>query len=185
FRRVLFRSRPRPVRPWRCRKDFVKIVDFGIAKVVPAAGAPADGPRLTRAGAVFGTPEYMAPEQAAGRGDTDGRVDIYALGVILYEMVTGRVLHKGDTMVRTLAMQMLDPAVPPSRVRPDLEISADLEALILKALAKKREQRFQTMGELLAAIDALQVPVGLSVTGSPVYALVPLPPGADPALAAA
>jgi tRNA A-37 threonylcarbamoyl transferase component Bud32 len=160
------------------RPDFVKIVDFGIAKVAPLPGQSSNEPRLTRAGSVFGTPEYMAPEQAAGRVDTDGRVDIYALGVILYEMVTGRVPHKGDSMVRTLAMQMLDPALPPSKVRPDLAISPELEALILTALAKKREQRFQTMGELLAALDGLQTPVGLSVTGSPVYALVSLPPGA-------
>src|ERR1041385_3529305 len=88
------------------RPDFVKIVDFGIAKVAPAEGTDA-GPRLTRAGSVFGTPEYMAPEQAAGRGDTDGRVDIYALGVIVYEMMVGRVPHRGDTMGGTVAMQML------------------------------------------------------------------------------
>jgi len=97
------------------RPDFVKIVDFGIAKVMPLPGQRPNEPRLTRAGSVFGTPEYMAPEQAAGRGDTDGRVDIYALGVILYEMITGRVPHKGDSTVRTLAMQMLDPPEPPSR----------------------------------------------------------------------
>jgi serine/threonine protein kinase len=162
------------------RPDFVKIVDFGIAKVTPTGGHNPNEPRLTRAGSVFGTPEYMAPEQAAGRSDTDGRVDIYALGVILYEMITGRVPHKGDSMVRTLAMQMLDPVEPPTKVRPDLDIGPDLEALILKALAKKREHRFQTMGELLSALDRLQTPVGLSVTGSPVYALTPLPPGADP-----
>ena len=164
------------------RVDFVKIVDFGIAKVTPVAGANPNEPRLTRAGSVFGTPEYMAPEQAAGRGDTDGRVDIYALGVILYEMLTGRVPHRGDSMVRTLAMQMLDPGTPPTQVRPDLDVSPQLETLVLRALAKKREARFQTMGELLAAFDDLQTQVGTSVTGSPVYALAPLPPGADPRL---
>src|SRR5512144_9410 len=125
------------------RPDFVKIVDFGIAKVTPPRGKTNE-PRLTRAGSVFGTPEYMAPEQAAGRSDTDGRVDIYALGVILYEMICGRVPHRGDSMVRTLAMQMLDPVEPPSKVRPDLAIPPELEAVIMNALAKKREQRFQT-----------------------------------------
>jgi serine/threonine protein kinase len=162
------------------RTDFVKIVDFGIAKVVPLSGPDPNQPRLTRAGSVFGTPEYMAPEQAAGRSDTDGRVDIYALGVILYEMICGRVPHRGDSMVRTLAMQMLDPVTPPSQVRPDLAISPELEALIMKALAKKRDQRFQTMGELLAGLEGLQTKIGQSLTGSPVYALQPLPPGADP-----
>ncbi|MGN6105221.1 MAG: protein kinase domain-containing protein [Kofleriaceae bacterium] len=166
------------------RPDFVKIVDFGIAKVTPVTGAQnPNEPRLTRAGSEFGTPEYMAPEQAAGRSDTDGRVDIYALGVILYEMLTGRVPHRGDSMVRTLAMQMLDPVQPPSQVRPDLAISPELEAVVLKALAKKRDQRYQTMGELLAALDQLQTPIAHSLTGSPVYALSPVPPGADPNLA--
>ena len=153
------------------RQDFVKIVDFGIAKVTPPSGKAAE-PRLTRAGSVFGTPEYMAPEQAAGRNDTDGRVDIYALGVLLYEMICGRVPHRSDSMVRTLAMQMLDPIEPPSKVRPDLQIAPELEAVVMHALAKKREQRYQTMGELLEALDAvLPPPVGLSVTGSPLYAL--------------
>jgi len=90
------------------RPDFVKIVDFGIAKVQPLEGA-SDAPRLTRTGSVFGTPEYMAPEQAAGRGDTDHRVDIYALGTILYEMLVSRVPHKGDSMVRTIASFNHDP----------------------------------------------------------------------------
>ncbi len=161
------------------RTDFVKIVDFGIAKVAPVSGGAAE-PRLTRAGSVFGTPEYMAPEQAAGKSDTDGRVDIYALGVILYEMTCGRVPHRADSMVRTLAMQMLDPVEPPSKVRPDLHIPAELEEIILHALAKKREARFQTMGELLAALEKVQTVIGQSLTGNPVYALAPLPPGADP-----
>ncbi|MBP8806336.1 MAG: serine/threonine protein kinase [Kofleriaceae bacterium] len=172
------------------RRDFVKIVDFGIAKVTPldASGAVApnpDGPRLTRAGAVFGTPEYMAPEQAAGRSDTDGRVDVYALGTILYEMLTGRVPHKSESMVRTLAMQMLDPIEPPSKVRPDLPIDPEFEAVVMKALAKKREQRYATMGEFLAAITGaakgvdLAQPVSTSVTARSLSAgvLQPLPPG--------
>jgi serine/threonine protein kinase len=162
------------------RQDFVKIVDFGIAKVKPPPGK-SNEPRLTRAGSVFGTPEYMAPEQAAGRGDTDGRVDVYALGVLLYEMICGRVPHRGDSMVRTLAMQMLDPIEPPSKVRPDLQITPELEAIVMHALIKKREHRYQTMTELLAALDGiLPAPVGQSVTGSPIYTLAPLPPGADP-----
>ena len=160
------------------RPDFVKIVDFGIAKVTPADGKPAER-RLTRVGSVLGTPEYMAPEQAAGRGDTDGRVDIYALGVILYEMLCARVPHRGDSMVRTLTMQMVDPAAPPSKVRPDLAIAPALEALVMRALAKKLEQRYPTMGELVAALEALPpAPGAATVTGGPLSAL---PPGAGPA----
>ena len=168
------------------RRDFVKIVDFGIAKVtaIDNSGKP-EGPRLTRAGAVFGTPEYMAPEQAAGRSDTDGRVDIYALGTILYEMLTSKVPHKSDSMVRTLAMQMLDPITPPSKLRPDLTFDVDVEAVLMKALAKKRELRYPTMNDFLAALTGaakgieLTQPVSSSVavTGGAALALQPHPPG--------
>jgi serine/threonine protein kinase len=168
------------------RRDFVKIVDFGIAKVTPIdSNAPSEGPRLTRAGAVFGTPEYMAPEQAAGRSDTDGRVDVYALGTIMYEMLTGRVPHKSESMVRTLAMQMLDPIEPPSRVRPDVRIAPEVEEVVMHALAKKRELRYQKMSELYDAIKSvagnidLSQPVSSSVTAQKhVLQLQPLPPGA-------
>ena len=167
------------------RPDFVKIVDFGIAKVSPVEGSKGPlEPRLTRAGSVFGTPEYMAPEQAAGRGDTDGRVDIYALGIIMYEMLTGKVPHRGDTTVRTLAMQMLDPIEPLTKARPDLQIPPALDAVVMHALAKKREDRYQKMSELLAALEQVQKeilppPASYSATGSPVYQLSALPPGAD------
>jgi serine/threonine protein kinase len=160
------------------RRDFVKIVDFGIAKVQPLEGK-SEGPRLTRVGSVFGTPEYMAPEQAAGRSDTDGRVDVYALGTILYEMMTGRTPHKSDSTVRTIAMQMLDPITPPSQVRPDLAIPKPLELAIMKALAKKREDRYQTMGELVVALD--EVTQQIKNAGA-TPSLPPLPPGADPLL---
>ena len=170
------------------RKDFVKIVDFGIAKVMPIEGQSRDGPRLTRAGSVFGTPEYMAPEQAAGRGDTDRRVDIYALGTILYEMLVGRVPHKGESTVRTLAMQMLDPIVPPREANPKAEISADLERVIMTALAKKREERYSTMADFLADLERVAGGVPLTqplspstgrVAGADERTLIPLPPGAD------
>jgi len=160
------------------RPDFVKIVDFGIAKVQPIDGsADPNAPRLTRAGSVFGTPEYMAPEQASGRGDTDHRVDIYALGVILYEMLVGRVPHKGESMIRTIAMQMLEPVTPPSQVHPGLGLPPTLEAIVMKALAKKREDRFQTMAELLAALEELAPAQGR------LAALPAMPPGADAATA--
>jgi len=126
---------------------------------------------------VFGTPEYMAPEQAAGRSDTDRRVDIYALGTILYEMVVGRVPHKADSMIRTIAMQMLDPIVPPLEVNPDLPISRGLEAVIMKALAKNRDDRYATMYELLAALEGVNDEL---VASNPTLSLPPVPPGADP-----
>jgi serine/threonine-protein kinase len=160
------------------RPDFVKIVDFGIAKVQPVPGVQSpDTPRLTRTGAVFGTPEYMAPEQAAGRSDTDRRVDIYALGTILYEMLVGKVPHKGGSMVRTIAMQMLDPVTPPRKARPELTISDKLEAVIMKALAKQRDERYQTMGEVIAALEAISGELEIHQAA---MSLPPVPPGADP-----
>ncbi|HEX5058186.1 MAG TPA: protein kinase [Kofleriaceae bacterium] len=136
------------------RPDFVKIVDFGIAKVQPVDGNPdPTAPRLTRVGSVFGTPEYMAPEQASGRGDTDHRVDIYALGVIMYEMLVGKVPHKGESMIRTIAMQMLEPIIPPSKANPEVRIPPALEAIVMKALEKERENRYDKMSTLLAALE--------------------------------
>ena len=162
------------------RRDFVKIVDFGIAKIIPIEGRNENAPRLTHAGSVFGTAEYMAPEQAAGRSDTDHRVDIYSLGVMLYEMLLGEVPHKGDTMVRTLAMQMLDEIPHPRQIRPDIDLGEDLEQVLLKALAKKRAERFQSMYELLVHLERVSDGVPLSQPLSPSAQLVrtAAPPGA-------
>lgn len=135
------------------KEEFVKIVDFGIAKVAPADNDPAV-PRLTRAGSVFGTPEYMAPEQAAGRTDVDHRADVYALGIILYQMLVGDVPHRGESTVRTLAMQMLEEPVPPLVAKPDLQIGEDMQDAILRAITKHRDRRFQSMQEFIAALEA-------------------------------
>jgi serine/threonine-protein kinase len=135
------------------RPDFVKIVDFGIAKVQPLEGTP-EGPKLTRAGSVFGTAEYMAPEQAAGRGQTDHRVDIYALGTILYQMLVGKVPIKGANMVQTIAMQLMETIPRPSAKYPDLAIPPAVEDVVMRAVAKNRDERFSTMGELATALEA-------------------------------
>ena|GEM_PF-841461 len=142
--------------------DVVKIVDFGIAKVAPVEGN-LDAPRLTRVGSVFGTPEYMAPEQAAGRSDLDQRVDIYALGTIFYEMVVGCVPHQADSLVAVLAMQMLDPITPPHVAKPGLQLDPGIEAVIMNALAKERESRFDSMGELLAALESAATTAGFTM----------------------
>jgi eukaryotic-like serine/threonine-protein kinase len=158
------------------RPNFVKIVDFGIAKVLPIGNDP-NAPKLTRAGSVFGTPEYMAPEQAAGRGDIDGRVDVYALGTILYEMTCGRTPHKSNSLVRTIAMQLLDPITPLGKAVPELAVHPAFERVVMKALAKQREDRYATMAELVTALEAvlaeLKVPEAT-------LSLPPVPPGADP-----
>jgi serine/threonine protein kinase len=158
------------------RPNFVKIVDFGIAKVLPIGNDP-NAPKLTRAGSVFGTPEYMAPEQAAGRGDIDGRVDIYALGTILYEMTCGRTPHKSNSLVRTIAMQLLDPITPLGKAVPELAVHPAFERVVMKALAKKREDRYATMAELVTALEAVLVELEVPEA---TRSLPPVPPGADP-----
>ena len=137
--------------------EIVKIVDFGIAQLrtneEAAAASRQQRRRLTRTGMIFGTPEYMAPEQAAGK-KADRRVDVYALGVMMYEMFTGAVPFTGDTFMAVLSAHLHD-AVPPLRqAYPELEISPDLEALIVKTLAKNPDDRFRSMQELAAALRA-------------------------------
>jgi eukaryotic-like serine/threonine-protein kinase len=137
----------------RGEDDFVKVVDFGISKSLrPESGD--DSPRLTQTGMVLGTPLYMSPEQARGDDELDHRIDIYALGVILYEMVTAEVPFRGTNYLNILSQVLADEPPPPAQLNP--EVSADLEAVILKALEKDRAERYQTMEELAADLAALQ-----------------------------
>ena len=120
------------------------LTDFGIAKLVEAVSS------LTAAGTVIGTPAYMSPEQ--GRGQTlDRRSDIYSLGIILYELVTGRVPFASETPVGIIFKHAAEPPPPPSLLNPSLP--ASLEAIITKALAKKPEDRYQTAAEMVSAIE--------------------------------
>ena len=132
------------------RQDFVKVLDFGIAKM---SGAEGEGARLTRTGMIFGTPEYMSPEQARGE-KVDHRVDIYALGVIVYEMICGEVPFKADSFMGVLTKHMMETPQSPSARRPELGVPADVEQFVMRALSKDREQRFQTMEEFAAAMAA-------------------------------
>ena len=131
--------------------DFVKIVDFGIAKMsdIETPGEP--GRKLTKTGMIFGTPEYMSPEQAAGK-HLDHRVDIYALGVILFELATGRVPFVGDSFMGILTQHMFEE--PPSlrEVNPQVKISSELELVITRALSKDPDARYQTMKDLEDAL---------------------------------
>lgn len=129
----------------RGQADFVKIVDFGIAKVTSGAKP------LTLAGRVMGTPEYMAPEQCAGR-PVDARADIYASGVLLYEMTTGTLPFYDPDIVKLVRKQMYEAPVPPSQVRPSAELPPAFEAVVLRCLAKEPEERFASMAELADAL---------------------------------
>ena len=127
---------------------FVKILDFGIAKVM---GLDPNGPRLTRTGMIFGTPEYMAPEQAEGK-DTDHRADIYAVGCIMYHLITGQTPFVAESFMTMLTKHLMEEPVPPSARRPDLVVTPEMDALVLKALEKDRDHRWQSMAELLEAV---------------------------------
>ena len=148
--------------------DFVKVLDFGIAKV-------ANGPkRLTRDGEVLGTPHYMSPEQCEGE-NVDHRTDIYALGVLLYEMLTGHVPHDADTMMGILTKQMYEEPIPPKVRVP--HVSSELEQVILRCLDKKPEQRYQTMRELEA--DLARIASGARPHGPDTVTLTPTRPPAS------
>jgi serine/threonine-protein kinase len=129
--------------------DIIKIVDFGIAK------DKAHSKKLTQVGMVLGTPEYMSPEQATGQ-PTDYRVDMYALGCILYEMLIGDVPFKGENSTKTLTAHVFDPPVPPSKRRPDLNIPAALEAVVMRTLSKKPSDRYADMRELMNELDRVE-----------------------------
>ncbi len=124
--------------------DFVKVLDFGLARVAGAS-------RLTKQGVVFGTPQYMSPEQAAGE-NVDHRSDIYGLGVMMYEMLTGSVPFESETYMGVLSMHLRTPPVPPHRVV-DAKLLGGLEPIVLRALAKHPDERFSNMVELMDAID--------------------------------
>ncbi len=132
-------------------RDFVKLLDFGIAKLT----GDQPGAQKTRAGLVMGTPAYMSPEQCEGRGQIDHRSDIYSLGVVIYEMVTGRVPFYGEGFGEILVQHLTARPVPPCSIKAD--IPKQVELIVLKCMEKAPEKRFPNMDEM---VKALVDPVG-------------------------
>ena len=130
------------------RQDVVKIVDFGLAKLDA-------GQRLTQDGTVVGTAEYISPEQVTGR-DTDARSDQYALGCILYEMLTSMLPFDGPTTTDVVYKHVYKQPIPPRKVRPEANIPEALEQVIARCMAKKPADRFEKMADVEQALSAIE-----------------------------
>jgi len=133
--------------PVRSGGDFVKVVDFGLAKM----RAETQQPSITSPGIVCGTPEYMSPEQARGDG-LDARSDLYAVGVILYQLLTGRLPFEAESPTQVVLAHLTQPPQDPREVAPDRRIPPPLAAAVLKALAKEAKDRFQDADEFSSAL---------------------------------
>jgi eukaryotic-like serine/threonine-protein kinase len=125
----------------------VKVADFGIARAVSDTTGTA-----TMAGTVVGTAQYLSPEQARGEA-ADARSDIYSVGCLLYELLVGEPPFTGDSMVGIVFQHISEPPTPPSDANP--EISADIDAIVLKALAKNPEDRYQSAAEMKADLESI------------------------------
>jgi len=159
--------------------DFVKVVDFGISKAVkPGGDEGAETYRLTHTGLLLGTPLYMSPEQARGEEDLDHRVDIWALGVLLYECLTGEVPFRANNYLQIISQVLTHEPPSPARLRPELGIPDAVDAVVMRAMDKDRTRRYQTMSELerdLGRLLAGDQNVGLPpvVAGAPAARMAP------------
>ena len=132
-------------------KDFVKVVDFGVAQLMEDTSGEGRQ-RLTQMGEVCGSPVYMSPEQCQGV-HLDSRSDIYSMGVVMFETLTNRLPLLGKTMVETMRRHIEETPPPFSKVRPDLYIPERVEQVILKAMAKSPDDRFQSMEQLAKELE--------------------------------
>jgi eukaryotic-like serine/threonine-protein kinase len=139
------------------RSGQIKIIDFGLARAVHLEG-------MTATGLIMGTPEYMAPEQVAGK-HVDERADIYALGVILFEMLTGRVPFRGDSAIAVGFQQLKDPPPSPRSINP--QIPEEVERIILKALEKNPIQRYRTVHEMRKEFESALPRFATTASASP------------------
>ncbi|HET6585847.1 MAG TPA: serine/threonine-protein kinase, partial [Nannocystaceae bacterium] len=142
----------------KANHDYIKLLDFGIAKLMEPrihGVVRSDPRRLTSDMDVFGTPEFMSPEQAKRSVDADPRSDIYATGVLLYALLTGRLPFEAGSAAEVMSRHIYDDVPPPSLHEPALPLA--VEAVVLRALQKDPNQRFQSMSEFCAAIQAIPI----------------------------
>lgn len=132
--------------------DFVKVLDFGVAKLREADKRQGT---LTQAGMIFGTPRYMAPEQCRSMA-VDHRADVYAIGVMAYEMLTGQAPFDAENPLGILIKHVQEPPRSLAEIRPDVEVPDEVEALVMRCLAKVPGERFQTASELAAEVGVLE-----------------------------
>jgi len=154
------------------RADFIKILDFGVSKFSQLNGEGVDEFNVTRAGAVIGTPYYMSPEQARGMATVDGRSDIYAIGVVLYQATTGQVPFRAETFNELLFKIALEVPPPPQQFVPDID--PDFSAIIQRAMSREQIHRFQTCAEFRDALLAWQA---AKAAGAPIGSMSPPPAG--------
>jgi len=148
--------------------DTVKVLDFGIAKIREGSTEFGAGYTPTQTGLVVGTPQYLSPEQAMGKhgAEVDGRADLYALGVVLYEMLTGQLPFHSDTTIGLLMHHIHTVPTPAHYLKPDLNIPPAISLVLTKALEKDPAKRFQTADEMLTALSAPQNWASTAVMGS-------------------
>ncbi|HEX7704357.1 MAG TPA: serine/threonine-protein kinase, partial [Kofleriaceae bacterium] len=160
------------------QKDVVRVLDFGIAKLRDDSRATQQA--MTQAGDMLGTPQYMAPEQIKGEA-IDGRTDIYALGCMLYEMVTARLPFEAPSIMAMLSKHLMEMPPPPSQRRPDLQISPAIDHVVMAALQKDPNARPANMehyAEMLAGVLAQLPPDSKAMTAQ--YTPAPMPIVATP-----
>ncbi len=131
------------------KKFFPIVVDFGIARLVQEES---DAAKITRTGTVCGSPTYMSPEQCTS-SKVDQRSDIYSLGIVLFETLTGNVPFTAEELVKVMTMHLLDPAPLLSEMRPDLQFPEKLEVVVARALSKHPEDRYQDMDEFAYVLE--------------------------------